>query len=202
MVERPDLKNLILIAGAVGLGVALALTGVYALDRQSGPPIVIEPASLEIAVWVGGAVATPGLYVVSNDARMNDAIVAAGGLREDADPSGINLAERLDDEDRIEIPFKTSAIAGQVDPVATPEGAPISIRAEPVSESKAGKIDINSASAEVLETLPEIGPAIATRIVEYRTANGRFATVDELARVDGVSPRMVDALRELIVAGP
>ncbi|MFL5761417.1 MAG: ComEA family DNA-binding protein [Thermomicrobiales bacterium] len=66
----------------------------------------------------------------------------------------------------------------------------------------AGPININTATAAELDTLPGIGPAIAARIVAYRDSHGAFASVDELADVSGISARMVDNLRPLITTGP
>jgi competence protein ComEA len=68
--------------------------------------------------------------------------------------------------------------------------------------STAGPLDLNAASADALERLPRIGPALARRIVDDRAANGPFRSVDELERVRGIGPATLDALRPLVVAGP
>jgi competence protein ComEA len=135
-----------------------------------------------------GAVATPGVYELPADARLAHLVAVAGGFTPNADATRLNLAQRLVDEARIAIP--TAAAVASEAPAATPAAlgfAPV-----------AGVIDINAATAEELESLPGIGPAIAERIIAERERIGGFVSVDDLARVEGISERMVDELRPLI----
>jgi competence protein ComEA len=161
-------------------------------ERQGAPTIVIEdaPAKTEIVISIAGAVNAPGVYHLPSDARLNDAIVAAGGFAPDADLSGINLALRLDDEQSIEIPRQRRSAEGS--PVATIGSSGSSTAAD------SAHININTADAVLLDTLPGIGPAIAGRIVEYRETHGPFTRIEELARVDGISAAMVDEMRDKI----
>lgn len=187
-------NGLAVIAAAV-IGICIVRLG----GSGTPPPIVISDDALaqRIAVEVQGAVATPGLYWLSGDARVQAAIDAAGGSLPDADLSGINLARRLNDEERLEI-----AVAGQPPVTAGPS---VTTRASgsPVAASVSGaKININAASAAELDALPGIGPALAGRIVAYRTQHGSFASVEELSNVSGISTKMVDNLRGLISIGP
>ena len=180
------------IAAVVTIGIL-----VRALDQRSAPPIVIEDPlqDVEIVVSVEGAVATPGVYRLPANARYQDAIDAAGGPGEEADLAMVNLARRIRDEDRIVIPVR--GIGGMTSPAVVPGDATV---IEPPAAGRA--IDINTASAAELEALPGIGPVLAQRIVDTRTKNGPFASVDDLALVSGVSRKLVDDLRPLVTAGP
>jgi competence protein ComEA len=173
-------RNLILVA-AVVLGIVLGIAALRVFDDRSAPPIIVRDSAQTrtISVQVNGAVAIPGVYDLDPDARLEDAISAAGGPTGDADLAALNLARRLKDGELIEIP--------RVQQTPGPGTA--------VAGGETGRVNINSASAEELDTLPGIGPALADAIIEYRVANGPFSSVDELARVPGISARMVDEMR-------
>lgn len=181
---------------------ATSFLAIFAIDDRSGPAIIIEdaPAEVDVVVWIGGAVATPGIYTLQRGSRLNDVIVAAGGLSRRADTSSFNLAARIEDEDQIEVPFIVSA-ADTTNP-ATPSsfGIRLSEAGHPSDSDTA--ININTASAGAMEALPGIGPALAERIVEYRTEHGPFGEIEELAQVSGISPAMVDEMGDLITVGP
>jgi competence protein ComEA len=184
-----------IIAGITAAVVAAA-TGALAitfLDARSAPPIIIAEPDTSIIVSVEGAVAHPGVYTLPRDARVNDAVLAAGGLTADADLSTINLAARLRDGQRLVVP---PAPGSSGDQARATEVSPVPSRASATSQT--GLININTASIEELDTLPGIGPAKAQAIVDYRTAHGPFRTVDELVLVDGISLAMLDRLRPLI----
>lgn len=186
-----------LFAAALGLAL-LAVMLLWRAQRQ--PTVVIEVQPLDdpsvVRVWVGGAVAEPGLYTLPRGSRVADALDAAGGTRPDADTASLGLAAVVEDADQITVPQRVVASsAGTAAPDASPAvsagqgGAP-------------GPININLASAGELEALPEIGPALAARIVEYRSQHGPFQSIDELAEISGISERMVDELRPLVTIGP
>src|SRR5690242_6554441 len=164
----------ILLSAAVGLIVVYALMS--ALDERSAPAIVIEspatPATFRVAVT--GAVAKPGVYAVAANARLADAVAAAGGLAPDADLAALNLARRVNDGDAIVIPA-----VGAAPPVPTAPTAPTRTAATKptLQETTApAALDLNTASAEELDALPGIGPVLAQRIVDDRTQNGPFAS--------------------------
>lgn len=173
-----------IIAVMVGLVVAVVVVGASILiDRHSAPGIEIvhhQPAAPK--VHISGAVATPGVYSLPANARLADAIAAGGGLSARADPSGINLAARVGDGERIVIPAIEEAQPSEGE--STPAGP--------------GMININTATAAELEVLPGIGPVLAGRIVDDREANGPFLGVDGLTRVDGISAATVDEVRDLV----
>lgn len=206
-------------------GVALGAFGFRVLDDRSAPPIVIEDpvAEATIVVAIEGAVATPGVFALGPEARMQDALARAGGLAPDADLAAINPAQRLQDEQRIVVPRRAPTAepspsaapsTTSVEPEATAAPAPPPATAVTPSPTApvptpgaaqavaAAPIDINRASAAELETLPGIGPALAQRILDHRTANGPFLSVDGLEDVQGISARMVEELRPLVTIGP
>jgi competence protein ComEA len=133
-------------------------------------------------VHVLGQVARPGLYELSEGDRAVDAIAAAGGFTATADPGGINLARLLSDGEQLVVPAVGEVQAG----------------AGAASGPGSGKINLNSADAATLDTLPRIGPAMAQRIIDWREANGRFSSVDDLLAVTGIGQKTLDGLRDLI----
>jgi competence protein ComEA len=176
------------------LGIALGMLSIGWLDNRAKPVIVIEdprPNAI-IVVSVEGAVATPGVYHLAGDARVQDALTAAGGAAANADLARVNPAARLHDEERLVVPWNDAARDVTAIPGAT---VTVTVAAEPAVQTQ---ININTASADLLETLPGIGPALAEAIVAYRDANGPFQTIDELAEVKGISLKMVDEIRSLI----
>lgn len=187
--------------GLAVVGLVAAVAVVYALfqalDERSAPPIVIEDAAanLPVVVEVRGEVEAPGVYEVSPGARLQDAIAAAGGLTRDADRSTVNLARRLRDGESIVILARP---APGSTPTITIAGA--GDAREP--EDRRVRININAATAEELEALPEVGDVTAARIIAYREQHGPFRAVDDLIHVQGISDRTIDAFRDLVTTGP
>lgn len=137
-----------------------------------------EPTG-ELYVHVLGAVAAPGLYVLDVDARLVDALAAAGGTNQDANLAAINLARVLEDGEQIIVP--------------TVGAAPDASGAAPPGDDR---VDLNTADQAALETLPRIGPAIAQRIVSWREENGRFRSVDDLLAVPGIGEKLLAGMRD------
>jgi competence protein ComEA len=188
MSRRDWIRQLTIIAIALAAGALASIAVIYAMDRQSAPEIVIDDPrdGAEMVVSVKGAVATPGTYRLAGDARVKDAVDAAGGTTSDADLSGINMAARVTDEQELVIPAKQTSAQGLI------AGTP------PASDSESEQININTASAAELDELPGIGEVLAARIVAYREEHGPFESVDALAQVDGISIAMVDEIRSMI----
>jgi competence protein ComEA len=184
----------LLVAGIsiLAFGIAMGVMTWNWLDSRARPAIVIEDPrpNATIVVSVEGAVATPGVYSLKGDARVQDALNAAGGPLPGADLAQLNPAARLRDEERLLIPWSGIEAAPSVVSSATQSAMP--------TVGGSGLININTADADLLETLPGIGPVIAEAIVTYRQQNGPFRTVDELAEVKGISLNMVDDLRSLV----
>jgi competence protein ComEA len=149
------------------------------------PPPSATPAPLTI--YVVGAVNQPNAVVtLPPGSRVQAAITAAGGAAADADLNQINLAEPLYDGERLQVPH-----IGEIVPTSPP---PISAAAQ----QSGGIVHLNSATLEELESLPGIGPALAQRILDYRQANGAFASLDDLANVKGIGQHIIDQITGLV----
>ena len=187
--------------GLAIIALVAAVAAVYALfqaiDERSAPPILIEDAAglQPVVVDVRGAVNAPGVYELAPGARMQDAILAAGGLSPTADLSTVNLARRLRDGDVVavlELPQTggTAAAAPSDDVVAD------------TAANAVVRLNLNTATSAELTELPGIGEVIAERIVRFREENGPFRAIDDLIHVDGISTRTIDEFRDLVTVGP
>jgi competence protein ComEA len=156
------------------------------------------PSSVNIMVYVSGEVVKPGVYVLLATARVIDALQAAGGATNHADLVVVNLAAPLVDAAQVFIPRMGSTPrvklprphAGINLPIAggsggTGGGATLT----------AGIVDINSATLSDLDALPGVGPSTAQAIIDYRIANGPYASVDDLLNVRGIGPSKLAAMR-------
>jgi competence protein ComEA len=133
-----------------------------------------------ITVYITGAVATPDqLLALPAGSRVQDALTAAGGALPEADLERVNLASRLHDGDQVDVPDKSEQAAL---PTA----------------NTAGVVDVNSATAAELATLPGIGDSLAERIVAYREANGAFADLNALDAVEGIGPGLLADIQNLV----
>lgn len=194
-------------AGALALAVVAALGGFrggVVIERESVPttaPAVTEetlsaaspPESVAASVFVhiDGAVAAPGVYELTGaHPRVNDAVMAAGGLAGDADTSALNLAAVLSDGEKIYVPRQGEVVAGQASSGAA--------SGSDVGASSSGVININTATAEELDSLPGIGPSTAAAIVEDRERNGPFASPEDLMRVSGIGEGKFSKLKDQI----
>lgn len=147
---------------------------------------IIEATSEKIVIYIIGSVGTPGIYELNVNSRVSDAVNAAGGLLEDADLSKINLAFKLEDGQKITIPSindKTNEEVTYEDFITSEPGNIIS---DSSSNNSNTKININTASQTELESLPGVGPSIAEKIINYRTENGNFKSIDDLKNVSGI----------------
>ena len=167
----------------------------------TGPPDPADPAGAaagRIVVHVVGAVASPGVVVLADGARVADAIAAAGGAASDADTEQLNLARVLGDGEQVRVPHAGEQLVAP-DPGPSPpggaSGGSAAAGASGGSTPGGGVVNINTAGAAELEALPGIGPALAARIVEYRDGHGPFASVDDLTDVPGIGPAKLEALR-------
>ena len=167
----------------------LALAGgiVLLVQRGNGGVEVTlpEPTSTPtLQAYMTGAVSRPGVYTFSDGDRLVDLLRMAGGAAGDADVSGLNLALRLRDEGHYYVPT-----VGETPPVTSPGDG-----------SVAGDvIDLNSATAQDLETLPGIGAVKAHAIVEHRESVGGFSDVEEVLQVAGIGPATLEGIRDHVV---
>ena len=155
------------------------------------PAPVPEPSVIVVAVV--GAGARPGVHELPVSSRVADAVDAAGGFTPDADRVRLNLAAPLVDGSRVWVP----AVGEASSPVLVPVITGSSGGALPQNGYSAGseRVDINTADAAGLETLPGIGPSLAAAIVEHRRRNGPFTSVDELIEVSGIGPVKLEQIR-------
>ena len=183
-----------MLAGAV---VAVVLTRVatqsQSTGQQRGPAIAIsDPPAVQSAprlvVDIAGAVRRPGVYEVVKGSRVRDVVRRAGGLRRNADLTGVNRAAHVVDGQQIIIPGRPAR------GVAANKG-------QPASRTSAGAgslVSINSADVTALDGLPGIGPVTAQKIIDDRTEHGSFSSIDDLDRVAGIGPATMRDLRDLI----
>jgi competence protein ComEA len=157
---------------------------------QPAPPaastagsLVTAPDAPRALIHVAGEVRRPGVYPIAPGARVIQAIRRAGGPTPRADLAALNLAAVLQDGQQVLIP------------AGAPNGAPAATGAG----KRTGPLSLSSATAEDLEALDGIGPTLAQRIVEWRTAHGGLASVDQLLDVPGIGPARLDALRADVV---
>jgi competence protein ComEA len=191
-----------ILAGA-GLLAAAAMAGAW-LTRAPADPVevslpyastttaVAAPPTTEsstVVVHVAGAVLRPGVYELATQARVVDAVTAAGGLAEGADEVRLNLAAPLSDGERVYVPL----VGEDLPPSLGPSGsAPVA------GAAVGGPVDLNAADEAALDALPGVGPATAAAIVEHRQRIGRFTSVEQLLDVRGIGEAKLEALRDLV----
>jgi competence protein ComEA len=190
----PSISRSRALAYAVVLLVALTVAGRMALGAADPEPApggqsvaldVEEAPPRELVVHVAGAVLQPGLYRLAEGSRVDDAIAEAGGARPKAALDLVNLAAPVADGQQVIVPLEGGAPPG-ADPGALELG------------TAGGKVHLNSATLEQFDELPGVGPVTAQQIIDYRTANGAFRSVDELDAVPGIGPARLEQLRPLV----
>ncbi len=172
--------------GAPAGAAAPPIVGSAADPAGAGSPGASASASTRLVVYVVGAVRRPGLYRLASGSRIADAVARAGGVTRKADPAALNLAAPLADGEQVLVPAMLPRA------VAAAQGAPVP--GVPV-----GPIQLSSATAEQLDSLPGVGPVTAQKILDYRTEHGAFRSVDDLDDVPGIGPSRVEQLRGLVV---
>ncbi len=142
-----------------------------------------EPAA-QLIVAVAGKVRKPGVVRLPPGARVADAVAAAGGALPGADLASVNLARKVVDGEQVVVGAPVAE--GAVAPGAAPAAG--------------GRLNLNTATVEQFDALPGVGPVLAKRLVEYRTAQGGFRSVDQLREVDGIGESRFQKLKELVTA--
>lgn len=166
-----------------GLGIAVFVTAVtpHGSSTVIAPEVEATAPATEIYVHILGQVVRPGLYALPEGARAVDAVAAAGGFTDVADAGGVNLARFVSDGEQIVVP----AIG------ETPAGGAPGIGGD-------GRVNLNTADAAALDTLPGVGPATAQKILAWREQHGRFESVEDLLDVGGIGAAKLDAIRDLV----
>ena len=165
--------------------------GAPSTEQPAGQPTAAPPTppvgeaadtSTTVVVSVVGLVARPGLVTLPSGARVAEAVEAAGGLLPEADPASVNLAAVVADGQQVAV--GVPAAQGSAPPGSNP--------------ASGGPLDLNTAGAAELDTLPGIGPVLAQRIVDHRTREGPFTSVDQLDDVPGIGPSIAADLAGLV----
>lgn len=150
----------------------------------------------EVRVHVAGDVVSPGLVSLPEGARVADAVAAAGGPVPGVTLDTVNLARKVIDGEQVLVggaavlPTPSEDATGGAGGVVGATGA--------VGAAGSGQVNINTATSDELQTLPRVGPATAAKIIEYRTANGPFTSVDQLLDVPGIGERTLANFRDQI----
>lgn len=204
---------LVVIAAASGLAMANygGSTGSVSFERSDGSGTSVEreaedvpsddadgsskksSTAAEVYVDVDGAVASPGVYRLKEGARVSQAIDAAGGLTTEADVTGLNRASKVADGQKIYVPT-----VGEQQAAAVTSGADSGASPTSGAGASSGLVNINTASAAELQTLSGIGPSMAQSIIDERTQNGAFASVDDLMRVSGIGEKKLAKIKDCI----
>lgn len=195
--QIPNLPNIdpkLFKAAAAISGISLVAAGFLWFQGKpneipSTQPVVVNDSvapSTEIFVHVVGEVKTPGVYTLPANARVIDAINIAGGATDEANLTSINLARILFDGEQVFIANKSEASANSPSSSSQSEAA------------QTGRVSINLGSLAQLDTLPGIGPAIASRIIEYREQNGPFRQLTDLKEVSGIGDAVFNKIKDLI----
>ena len=192
--------------------IVLGIVGYYIYGRNSNNTEITKEEEIlvkteenttdlqdgKIIVHITGAVKKEGIVTLRENSRIADAIEEAGGLKEDADMSKINLAYVLEDGIKIKIP---SINDKEENEEITKDEEVV----ENTSQSNAGSennksetVNINKASQTELETLPGIGPSTALKIINYRNENGKFSSIEDLKKVSGIGDSKFDNIKDLI----
>lgn len=185
------MKKIYIIIGVV----FVAITGTYYLmnnQNQTNDDIYLEENVLEedveveskIKIHITGEVLQAGLYEIDAGARIDDAIRCAGGITENADLNKVNLAYEISDGEKIYIP----SIFDEEDEYNISSGM----------ENAGRKININKATAQELQNINGVGPALAEKIVAYREENGKFSTIEDLKNVSGIGDKKFETMKDNI----
>lgn len=177
--------QLLVLGTLFGLLAAGLVLLVAARPVQSAIVVQHPTQRTSITVNVDGAVTHPGVYEIPTGSRINDAVLAAGGLIATADTTGVNLAALARDGEKILIP----GIVPNDNLVDTPT-------------ANSSLLDLNTATAEELDQLPGIGPSKAEAIVNYRESYGHFQTISDLLYVPGIGQSIIDSISNYVTVNP
>lgn len=186
--KQPINKKLLLLVGGVIATVVFLINGMTtakSVEVSSAPTIPADQVVVQAAtiyVHIVGEIKSPGIYQLESGSRLMDAIFAAGGLTNSADQASVNLARELTDGEQIVV-FKTGE-APQVSGTTASQGKQISL---------------NRASQAELEELPGVGPALASRMIDWRSANGGFKKKEDLLNISGIGDKLFAGIKDEVV---
>lgn len=151
-------------------------------EAEPGREAGVEEAPTRICVYVCGQVANPGVYVLAAEARIGEAVEAAGGMTPEAADTWLNLAEHMTDGQKIEVPSREEAQKLE----------------EQADEQKSSLVNLNTATVQELTTLRGIGESKAEDILNYREQHGGFGTIEELMQIPGIKERVFEKIKDQI----
>ena len=203
-----DQNNIGWVLAAFVLGSVLTIVGMTLMKQTQPAPIIISPPEPTatavptetpgpVQVFVNGAVMQEAVYTLPTGSLAQDAIEAAGGFADDANVAVVNLAQPMFNGAQVYVPFNAENNATPTAVIFT-ESAASNNLGKQAPPSADGLVNINSADAALLETLPGIGASTAEKIITFRDENGRFTTIEEIMDVPGIGQGKFDQLRELI----
>jgi len=170
-----------------GFLAGLLLSGILFLliAGPRGSPLELEPRPTQspLSIHVAGCVLEPGVYHLPHGSIVEDAITEAGGALDDAELDRVNLAQQLEDGQRIYLPCAEETPLPEV---------------SALEETTGNRLNINTATSAELELLPGIGPALAESIITYREEHGPFTSIDQLEDVSGIGPSKLAMIEDLI----
>ena len=164
---------------------------------QTEENIIEDESKRKIIIYITGEIQKEGVYELKENSRISDAIEMAGGLKEDADIEDINLAQVLEDENKIYIPNKNikKDNKNNMSKNTTETTKKENTMTQNIQNTK---ININTATQTELETLPGIGPSTALKIVNYRKEKGKFKNIQDIKNVNGIGDSKFNKIKDLI----
>ena len=206
MIEFIKEKKIFFIIG--GLVVAIIGWNLYnSISVEEGyntdNMLVLENTSIKedtediIAVHITGEIKKPGVVKLKEGSRIEDIIKAAGGLTENADITNVNLAYVVEDGVKIRIPSVKDETTEDENYIMEGSGKGVIISDENQGNSN-GLININTATQVELEELPGVGASISSRIVDYRSKNGKFKTIEDIKNVTGIGESKFEKIKDFI----
>lgn len=186
-------KGLLKKIGILAVVAIIAGTVMFSNNNKKSKEVSTESESLVIEetvvdkVWVdiGGEVKSPKVVELDDGSRVQDAIDAAGGLTSEADITNLNRAALVNDGDKIYVP----AVGDESGASGSTSGG---------VSTTGGKVNINTADSEELQTITGVGPATAEKIISYRESNGRFKVIEDIKNVSGIGDKTFDKMKESI----
>ena len=184
-------KSLLILLLIACVGGGAAMYGYASQDEALPLDAADRPEaqrSMEITVYVTGAVNQPGIVTVPEEARVADAVNACGGVLPTAALDQVNMAQKLKDGQQVRVPEKST------DAAAAAGGAGNQEKGTDAS----GRVNINLADEKTLDSLPGIGPAMAKRIIDYRNTEGMFQSPEDLKKIKGIGDAKFEKLKDKI----
>ncbi len=185
------------IAVVIGLIIGGLITIIASPPRGNAIELMPVVTPSRIIIYITGAVNKPGVYELPVDSRIIDAISIAEGLTKNANDAGVNMADRLEDGTKVYIPI----IGESVFSTDRSEVITINDGCDPSAADKSlqtGRININSATIDDLDTLPGIGPEKAKEIIAYRQQYGNFRNIEDILLVPGIGAKLFEDIEGLI----